>query len=207
MSPLECSHGGAAKVMAQSVPVFAVPAWTSPTSSLAEIPRPVLTTGCSQESFVSFKRKWVSYVKYYERDGGGKKGDGEIQNQLFSCLDTVLQTTLLQYLDDINTEEYFFYIIQAFAVEKGETAGYNALGDEIYSTLPNKYETAAAVEIGESIKNTKIYEATAKEPEQHAFAAAMVEVEDDVKQSRIEPATGDISPRGGKGGQGGGATK
>ena len=83
-----------------------------------------------------FKRKWVRYVKYYERDGGGKKGDGEIQNQLFSCLYTVLQITLLQYLDDINTEEYFFYIIQAFAVEKAETAGYNALGDEIYSTPP-----------------------------------------------------------------------
>ena len=63
------------------------------------------------------------------------------------------------------------------------------------------------MEIGESVQNTKIYEATAKEPEQHAFVAAMVEVEDDVKQSRIEPATGNISPRGGKGGQGGGATQ
>ena len=158
MSPLECSHGGVAQLKAQSVPVFTVPAWTSPNSSLDEIPRPVFTTGCSQDSFMFFKRKWVRYVKYYERDGGGKKGDGEIQNQLFSCLDTVLQTTLLQYLDDINTEEYFFYIIQAFAVEKAETAGYNALGDEIYSTPPNKYETAAAVKIGESIKNTKITE-------------------------------------------------
>ena len=58
------------------------------------------------------------------------------------------------------------------------------------------------MEIGESVQNTKIYEATAKEPEQHAFADAMVEVEDDVKQSRIEPATGDISLRGGNGGHG-----
>ena len=54
----------AAILKSQSVPVFAVPAWTSPTSSLTDIHRPVLTTGCSQDSFMSFKRKWVSYVKY-----------------------------------------------------------------------------------------------------------------------------------------------
>ena len=58
-----------------------VPAWTSPTSSLDEFPRPVLTSECSQDSFMSFKRKWVQYVKYYERDGGGKKEDGEIKIQ------------------------------------------------------------------------------------------------------------------------------
>ena len=84
-----------ATVKSQNVPVFAVPAWTSPTSSLAEIPRPVLTTGCSEDSFMYFKRRWKSYVKYYERDGGGKKEDGEIKIQLLSSLDTALQLCLL----------------------------------------------------------------------------------------------------------------
>ena len=59
--------------MAQSVPVFAVPAWTSPNSRLDE----------------------MMYVKYYERDGGGKKGDREIKIQLLSCFDTDLQLCLL----------------------------------------------------------------------------------------------------------------
>ena len=35
----------------------------------------------------------------------------------------------------------------------------------------------------------------------------MVEVENGVKQSRVEPATGRISPQGGTGGQGGGAVQ
>ena len=146
MSPLECSHNGVAQLKAQHVPVFRVPARTSQNTNLDEIPRPVFTTDCSQDSFMFFKRKWVRYVKYYERDGGGKKGDGEIQNQLFSCLDTVLQTILLQVLDKINTGDDMLDMVQIFAVVKNEN----------YSTMPNKYETAAAVEIGESVQNTKI---------------------------------------------------
>ena len=68
-----------------NVPIFVVPAWTGQTFRLDEIPRPVLTTGCSQDSFMSFKRRWVRYVKYYERDGGGKKGYGEIKIQIQVC--------------------------------------------------------------------------------------------------------------------------
>ena len=68
-----------------------------------------------------------------------------------------------------------------------------------------KYETAAAVEMEESVQDNEFYEATAKETEQHALEAAMVEVENSVKQSKVEPATGRISPQGGTGGQGGGA--
>ena len=47
----------------QNVPVFAVPAWTGRTSRLDEIHRPVLTAGCSEDSFMSFKRRWKMYVR------------------------------------------------------------------------------------------------------------------------------------------------
>ena len=52
-----------ATIKSQTVPIFAVPGLTSPTSSLDEFPRPVLTSECSQDSFMSFKRRWKSYVK------------------------------------------------------------------------------------------------------------------------------------------------
>ena len=52
-----------------------------------------------------------------------------------------------------------------------------------------KYETTAAVEMVESVQNTELYEAMAKETKQHALEAAMVEAENGGKQSKVEPAT------------------
>jgi hypothetical protein len=66
----------AAILKSQNVPIFVVPAWTGQTSRLDEIPRPVLTTGCSEDSFMSFKRRWKMYVRTYKWDVGGKKGVG-----------------------------------------------------------------------------------------------------------------------------------
>ena len=84
---------------------------------------------------MSFKRRWKSYVKYYERDGGGKKGDGEIKIQLLSSLDTALQLCLLKHLDDINTEDDMLYMVQVFVMMKNVN----------YSTMPNKSTAEAPI--------------------------------------------------------------
>jgi hypothetical protein len=77
-----------AAIKPQNVPVVAVPVWTSPTSSQAEIdvrdgggdgavhdvgpgtnlqemPCPVLREECSQEEFQSFTQQWSLYARYY----------------------------------------------------------------------------------------------------------------------------------------------
>jgi hypothetical protein len=57
-----------------------------PSSSLQEIPRPMIQEGCSQEDYNFFKREWQRYVRFYE-----KVDAKEIRDQLMNCLDTTLQ--------------------------------------------------------------------------------------------------------------------
>ena len=105
----------------------------------------------------------------------GKKEHGEIKIQLLSSLDTALQLCLLKHLDDINTEDDMLYMVQVFVMMKN--VNYSTMPNKSSTEAPikpvtsdvtrrankaakkarqrvAKYETAAAVEIGESVQNT-----------------------------------------------------
>ena len=49
--------------------------WSWPSSNLQEIPCPVLQGGCSQEDFNFFRKKWLMYVRYYEKVDVNKMRD------------------------------------------------------------------------------------------------------------------------------------
>ena len=67
--------------------------WSRPNTNLQEIPRPVLQRRCSKEEFDFFRRKWLRYVRYYE-----KVDASEIRNQLMNCLDATIQKVVYNAL-------------------------------------------------------------------------------------------------------------
>ena len=73
--------------------------WSWPNSNLQEIPRPVLQRRCSKEDFDFFRRKWLRYVRYYE-----KVDANEIRDQLLNCPDTALKEVVYISLgSDVDT--------------------------------------------------------------------------------------------------------
>ena len=64
-----------------------------PSSSLQEMPRPVLRGGCSQEAFQSFTQQWDQYARYHSG-----MDVGELRQQLLNCADGALEPLMYNSL-------------------------------------------------------------------------------------------------------------
>jgi hypothetical protein len=147
-----------ATIRPQNAQVVAVPAWTSPTSSLAEsdggdvhdgggdgavhdfgpgsnlqeMPRPVLREECSKEEFQSFTQQWSLYARYHSG-----MDVGELRQQLLNSADGPLEAAMYDALgskvDTLSQTDLLdklekLAVVQVIAV----------VNDVNYSTLINK---------------------------------------------------------------------
>ena len=99
-----------------------VPAWSYPSSSLSEIPRPTLSGRYSREDFDIFKVQWDVYMRYYGRVA---KTEDDIKNQLFSCLGRAISAHMYVYFGpeiSNTTVEEMLLLVKFFTVMEGEQA-------------------------------------------------------------------------------------